>query len=186
MANSTLHNLAHSAFVRTPPPLAARIVQNLLTFPAACTILDPTAGEGDLLLPALHIPGARLYGIEISAERAAVARQTLASGYASLLTSAFEAVHIPAASFSLALCNPPYLLTNSKKRAEYTIVSEAGEALVEGGIMVAIIPARSAWDGLMINHWCRWYEDIRIWKFPDRLTPEDESAFEDVRRFGIC
>ncbi|MEO9030058.1 MAG: DUF6094 domain-containing protein [Ktedonobacteraceae bacterium] len=187
MANGTLANLAHSAFVRTPPKLSTFIVQNLLIFPTACTILDPTAGEGDLLQPALQIPGAHLFGIEISAERAAVARQALDTrntGHSQIVTSAFEAVHIPAASFSLILCNPPYLLTNSKKRAEYTIVSAAGEALVPSGIMVAIIPARSAWDGLMINHWCRWYEDIRIWKFPDRVTPEDESVFEDFSQ--IC
>lgn len=187
MANGTLPNLAHSAFVRTPPTLATHIVQNLFTFPTASMILDPTAGEGDLLQPALQIPGAQLFGIEISAERAAVARQRLGASntYSTqIMTSAFEAVHIPPASFSLILCNPPYLLTNSKKRAEYTIVSAAGEALVPGGIMVAIIPARSAWDGLMINHWCRWYENIRIWKFPDQVTPEDESAFENFSQ--IC
>jgi hypothetical protein len=186
MANGTLANLAHSAFVRTPPNLAARIVHNMLTFPTTCTVLDPTAGEGDLLEPALDMPGTRLFGIEISAERAAVARQRLDSRCAQVITSAFEAVHIPAASFSLVLCNPPYLLTNSKKRAEYTIISAAGEALVPGGIMVAIIPARSAWDGLMINHWCRWYEEIRIWKFPDRATPEDESAFEDYSQICVA
>ncbi len=54
MAQGTLANLSTSAFVRTPPLFAEWIVHHLLTFPAgdAITILDPTAGEGDLLAPA--------------------------------------------------------------------------------------------------------------------------------------
>ncbi len=36
----------------------------------------------------------------------------------------------------------------------------------------------------MINHWCRWYDRVRIWKFPDRSQTEDESAFEDYTQ--IC
>ena len=47
------------------------------------------------------------------------------------------------------------------------------DVLVPGGVLVAIIPARSAWDGTMIHHWCRWYDRVRVWKFPDRTSPED-------------
>jgi len=51
MPQGTLANLANSAFVRTPPAFAARIVRSLLSFPTgkATNILDPTAGEGDLV-----------------------------------------------------------------------------------------------------------------------------------------
>src|SRR5579872_4099632 len=97
MPQGTLANLANSAFVRTPPACAERIVRSLLSFPAgmATNVLDPTAGEGDLLFPCLDIPTARLYGVEISAERAAVARARLLSHHAELVTSAFEGVSIP-------------------------------------------------------------------------------------------
>ncbi len=56
MAHGTLANLSTSAFIRTPPLFAEWIVHHLLTFPAgeAVTILDPTAGEGDLLAPHRH------------------------------------------------------------------------------------------------------------------------------------
>ena len=66
MPQGTLANLANSAFVRTPPLFAERIVRCLLSFPVgkATTILDPTAGEGDLLVPCREILGARLYGVE--------------------------------------------------------------------------------------------------------------------------
>lgn len=182
MANGTLANLSRSAFVRTPRSLGQRAVHHLLRWPQASTILDPTAGEGDLLYPTLVIPGVRRYGIEISAERAAVARTAL-GGAAQIVTAAFEAVNVPRRSMSALLTNPPYFFTNGK-RAEYIIISRAGEALLPGGILVAIIPARSAWDGTMINHWLTWYERIRVWKFPDRTAPDDEGAFEDFTQ--IC
>jgi len=158
-------------------------VRGLLSFPQGktTTILDPTAGEGDLLLPCSEIPLARLYGVEISAERTAVARARLPQ--AELITSAFEGVSIPKGSMSLVLANPPYFFQDGK-RAEYRILADAGSLLVPGGILVAIIPARSAWDGTMINHWCRYYDRVRVWKFPDRSSLEDEGAFEDFTQ--IC
>jgi hypothetical protein len=183
MPHGTLANLANSAFVRTPPVFAARIVHTLLSFPAgkATNILDPTAGEGDLLIPCLDIPTARLYGVEISAERTAFAQTRLP--HAELVSSAFEGVSIPKGSMSLVLANPPYFFQDGK-RAEYRIIADAGLLLVPGGVMVAIIPARSAWDGTMINHWCRWYDRVRVWKFPDRTQAEEESTFEDYSQ--IC
>src|SRR6266536_1404917 len=183
MAQGTLANLSTSAFVRTPPLFAEWIVHHLLTFPAgdAITILDPTAGEGDLLAPCQDIPGARLYGLEISVDRADVARRRLP--HATMLTSAFEGTTCTPGSMSLVLANPPYFFSNGK-RAEYRVIADAGELLMPGGIMVAIIPARSAWDGTMISHWCRWYDQVRVWKFPDRTQTEEESAFEDYTQ--IC
>jgi hypothetical protein len=183
MPHGTLANLANSAFVRTPPSFAARIVRCLLSFPIGKTtnILDPTAGEGDLLVPCLDIPCARLYGVEISAERTAIAHTRLP--HAELVSCAFEGVSIPKGSMSLVLANPPYFFQDGK-RAEYRIIADAGLLLMPGGIMVAIIPARSAWDGTMINHWCRWYDRVRVWKFPDRAQTVEESAFEDYTQ--IC
>ncbi len=183
MPQGTLANLANSAFVRTPPLLAERIVRCLLSFPAGkpSNILDPTAGEGDLLLPCADIPQTRLYGVEISAERTSVARKRLPQ--AELVTCAFEGVSIPKGSMSLVLANPPYFFQDGK-RAEYRILADAGTLLVPGGVMVAILPARSAWDGTMIHHWCRWYDRVRVWKFPDRTSAEDEGAFEDFTQ--IC
>ncbi len=177
MPQGTLANLATSAFVRTPPLLAERIVRCLLAFPPGkpTTILDPTAGEGDLLLPCRNIPSVRLFGVEISAERAEVARERLPR--AEIVTCAFEGVSIPKASMGLIQANPPYFFQDGK-RAEYRILADAGTLLVPGGVLVAILPARSAWDGTMINHWARWYDHIRVWKFPDRTTKEEEGAFE--------
>ncbi len=186
MPAGTLANMATSAFVRTPPPLAERIVQNLLAFPEnkAVNVLDPTAGEGDLLLPCLSVPGARarLFGVEISAERANTARERLPE--AEIVAAAFEGVSITKASMSLILCNPPYFFQNGE-RAEYRIIADSGLLLMPGGIMVAIIPARSAWDANMVNHFCKWYSRVHVWKFPDRASSDDEGSFEDFTQIVV-
>ncbi len=189
MANGTLANLARAGFVRTPRDLADRIVHHLLRWPTSSTVLDPTVGEGDLLWPTLRIQGVRRFGIEISADRADIARQEL-PGVSQIITSAVEAVHIPKRSMSAILANPPYFFVNGK-RAEYIILSRAGEALLPGGIMVAILPARSAWDAAMIKHCLSWYSNVRVWKTPDRLTVEAseetiETAFEDYTQIVVC
>jgi predicted RNA methylase len=139
MPHGTLANLANSAFVRTPPAFAARIVRRLLSFPAgrATNVLDPTAGEGDLLVPCLDIPSARLYGVEISAERTAVARTRLP--HAELVSCAFEGVSIPKGSMSLVLANPPYFFQDGK-RAEYRILADAGMLLMPGGNQSGTLP----------------------------------------------
>ena len=123
MANGTLANLAHSAFVRTPRPLSQRAVQHLLRFPAASTVLDPTAGEGDLLYPTLSIPGTRQFGIEISAERASVAREAFGTA-AHIVTAAFEAVHIPRRSMSVVLANPPMTVCADSNLVRMTIIAK--------------------------------------------------------------
>jgi SAM-dependent methyltransferase len=172
MPTGTLVNLSHSGFVRTPPAWAERIVRNLLQFGARANVFDPTAGEGDLLAPCAALPGAHLYGVEISRERAAVARERLPQ--LTLVTSAIEAVRVTPGSMDLVLCNPPYFFEDGR-RAEYRILADAGATLCPGGILIAIIPARSAWDGTMINHWCKHYERIRCWKFPDGDANDDTS-----------
>src|SRR5215472_19261648 len=106
MPTGLYHNLETSGFIRTYPLWAERIARNLLSFGRHAAILDPTCGEGDLLAPLASYPGVELYGVEISRDRADVARQHLPQ--ATLVTSAIEAVRITPASMDLLLCNPPY------------------------------------------------------------------------------
>ena len=172
----TLINKKRSGFVRTPQSLAVLIGKNILALPdEEFHVYDPTSGEGDFFYACAHAHRARYFGSEISSERAAVARQRWP--YATIVTSAFEAVSIKG-NIQLLLCNAPYFFQNGK-RAPYRIGADAGEWLQPGGIHVSIFTARSDWDGRMINHWLTWYDQVRVWKFPDRTSPEDERSFED-------
>ncbi|GHO88217.1 DUF6094 domain-containing protein [Dictyobacter formicarum] len=202
MAHGTLENLSHSSFVRTPPGIGVRIYQNLLSFPASyasdenevagssfISVLDPSAGEGDLLLPLLDLSAAmpvRLVctGIEISAERAVTARTRLANLMPSIIPSAYEGVKVPQGGVSLAVLNPPYFFVNGQ-RAEYKFVTRTTPALAEGGILGAILPARSAWNRTMAQYWARWYDDIRVWKMPSEAEGETESPFEKYTQIVV-
>ncbi len=174
MADGTLRNLANSGFEPTPLERAWQIITNLLTFGTSATVFDPTCGEGHFLTHCAQLSGVRLYGVEISRERALEARQRLAS--ATIINAPFEFVSVSRRSMSLVLANPPYYFTDGR-RAEYRIIADAGETLVPGGIMVAILPARSGWDTTMMKHWARSYRHVRCFKFPDG-DPHDPGAFQ--------
>jgi hypothetical protein len=175
-----LKNREQSGFVRTPPAHAGRIKANLLTFalPATgqhITIYDPTCGEGDLLAPFDAIRSVQLYGVEISGERAAIARARLPA--ARITASDVAAISVPKGSMCLVVANPPYL-QGVMTRLELAILKDAGEALIPGGVAVAVLPARQ-WDGFMAAHWLRHYDQVRCWKFPDHPDEIDhEEAFE--------
>jgi SAM-dependent methyltransferase len=181
MVSGTIDNLRRSAFVPTPTARARETVLNLLAFPrdGIVAVYDPTCGEGDLLLPCLEVPGLarsrlRLYGVEISGDRAARARSRLPG--ASIVECDFKVAHITRRSVGLVLANPPYFFDDGA-RAEYRVIADAGESLVPGGIMVAIIPARSAWrKGPMINHWAKYYEHIQCFKFPGPDSPPPDAV----------
>ena len=179
----TLINKKRSGFVRTPPNLAVLIGKNMLALPdEEFHVYDPTAGEGDFFYACAHARRARYFGSEISSERAAVARQRWP--HATIVTGAFEAVSMQG-KVQLLLCNAPYFFQNGK-RAPYRIGADAGEWLQPGGIHVSIFTARSDWDGRMINHWLTWYDQVRVWKFPDRTSPEDERSFEDYTQICVA
>lgn len=173
-----LKNREKSGFERTPPAHATAIAANLLAFPPLASqsvyaIYDPTCGAGDLLAPFASVRSAHLFGVEISADRATQARALLPQ--AQIIESDVAAVAVPKGTMSLVVANPPYL-QGELKRLEIEVLKDAGEALVPGGILVAVLPARQ-WDGFMAGHWLRNYDDVRCWRFPSG-DPEDEESFE--------
>ena len=168
MASGTLANLASSAFVPTRAVDAERICRNLLSLPAASfSVLDPTSGAGDLLLPFAAHPRAQLYGVELSAERASESRTRLPR--ALIVSSAFEHVRISNNALDLIVSNPPYL-TGELGRLEYAIIRDATAALRPGSPHVTIVPARQ-WDGTMARFWARHYTHVQCW-----MLDHDEFA----------
>jgi predicted RNA methylase len=175
MANGTFYNLAHEAFVRTPPSETQKVVRNLLRFSGPCTVFDPTAGEGDLLAPFGAIAGAHLVGVELDRNRAKAAIQALPD--AQIIISPIEGVKFDAPFCQILALNPPYFFQNGK-RAEYTITKAASEHLVAGGVAVGVYPARSAWGADMVNFWAKNYQNIQVYRFPDGDPDTDEHAFQ--------
>ncbi len=181
LPHGRLGNLAKAAFVPTPPSVAEAIFANLLHVgdPPQTPVLDPAAGEGDLLLPALR-RGMPCFGVEIETVRAERARARLPGS--TILAAPFEAI-TARHRFSLLLLNPPYLTQTGGQRQEHFFVKQAGAWLRPGGILVALIPARSAWSAL-IPHLVRCYEDIRVWRLPEQVA--DGPGFSAYTQLLVC
>jgi len=178
MASGTLENLASSAFVPTRSVDAERICRNLLTLPAApFSVLDPTSGEGHLLLPFASHPRAQLYGVELSEERAALSRTRLP--HAMIVSSPFENVRITEHAVDLIVSNPPYMI-GEIGRLEYAIIRDATAALRPGNPHIAIVPARQ-WDGAMARFWAKHYTQVRCWM----LEADEFAKYTQIVVAGI-
>ncbi|GAB4200642.1 MAG: hypothetical protein OHK0022_21910 [Roseiflexaceae bacterium] len=185
MSNGTLHNLAIAGHIPTPQRHADRLLHLLRWETGAIVTLADLAGcgEGNLLAPFARLPGTRLYGIEVSAERAETARQRLPG--AQIVRAGFEATKPTADSFSLCVSNPPYLRLDDGRRAEYAAQTLITRALQPGGVNVAIIPARSGLDGTLINHWAKHFTEVRCWRFPDG-DASDEQSFQKYSQIVLA
>ena len=175
MSNGPLGGMAISQHIPTPQAHADAL-RHLVAFPsnAPITIGDLTGcGAGNLLAPFVGFPQAHLFGIEISAERADAAQARLPS--ATIVRAPFEATRPTAGTFSLCVTNPPYVRLDDGRRAEYAAQVLVTNALVAGGVSLAIIPARSGLDGTLINHYARNYTHLRCWRFPDGNADADSS-----------
>src|SRR5215213_8865548 len=176
MAFGTLPNIANAGHEPTPDARAEQIVHNLLKLPRSCFIvIDGTCGEGNLLAPFHCNTHAELIGIEINGKWAELAAERLPQ--AQIITAALEHVAISPNSLSLALLNPPYLVTNGG-RMELQVFRQMCDAVQPHGVIGCIIPARSAWDRRFISAWARRCYDVRAWKFPSSGDIEDKAGFE--------
>jgi hypothetical protein len=134
----------------------------------------PVASAISWPLPRQHTH-AELIGIEINGKWAELAAERLPQ--AQIITAAVEHVSIAPNSISLAVLNPPYLVTNGG-RMELQVFRQICDAVQPHGVIACIIPARSAWDRRFIKAWARRCYDVRAWKFPNTGDLEDKAGFE--------
>ena len=176
MAYGTLPNIANAGHEPTPDARAGQLARNLLKLPRShFTIIDPTCGEGNLLAPFVSNAHAELIGIEINGKWAEQAVQRLPQ--AQIITAAVEHVSIAPNSLSLAVLNPPYLVTNGG-RMELQVFRQLCDSVQPHGVVACIIPVRSAWDRRFITTWARRCSDVRAWKFPSTGDIDDRAGFE--------
>src|SRR5260370_15954219 len=92
---------------------------------------------------------------------------------AQIIIAAVEHVTIRPNSLSLAVLNPPYLVTNGG-RMELQVFRQLCDAVQPHGVIACIIPARSAWDKRFISAWARRWYDVRARKVPLSDDVEDK------------
>src|SRR5215210_5303823 len=183
MAYGTLPNIANAGHEPTPDARAEQIARNLLKLPRShFTVVDGTCGEGNLLAPFQGNAHAELIGIEINGKWAEQAAERLKE--AQIITAAVEHVSIAPNTLSLAVLNPPYLVTNGG-RMELQVFRQLCDTVVPHDVIACIIPARSAWDRRFISAWARRCYDVRAWKFPSTGDIEDKAGFERYSQFVV-
>ena len=143
-------------------------------------ILDPCCGGGDAaaqLAEALHRPNAlpiETYGVELHRDRAEEAEERLDRALAADL---FQ-TSIANGTFGLAYVNPPYDWDREDKRVEHAFLTHCTRFLVEGGLLVFIVPRQRL--SVSARYLASHYGRMRCWAFPD---PERE-VFDQVVLMG--
>lgn len=178
---------SQSKLLYYPTPLSVvKLIATWLSAPVAqlTRLVDPCAGEGDALHTlAQTFPNAETWGIELSYARAEKATRLLHR----LLPTSFYTVSWSPASASLIFNNPPYDWSDQvddkgrRLRHEALFVKGCTPRLVTGGVQVVIIPQGMLGDEALARHWLGWYDQTRLWRFPDG----DYDAFKQIVLIGV-
>ena len=153
-------------------------LRSLLTYARTASVIDPCVGQGAALHLVTNNARVRRYGIELDAERARIAA---ASGIDTIQGNTFDAIAKPE-SFSLLYLNPPYdseIGSMDNKRMEYLFLEHTFRWLVEGGVLLMVVPQErldSAIPLLAGN-----FTGLRIFQ----LTDPEAERFDQVALFGV-
>ncbi|MFG1304186.1 DUF4942 domain-containing protein [Xanthobacter autotrophicus] len=126
----------------TPATVVERVLGEIYIKPGD-RVLEPSCGCGQFM-DALRARGAKVFGIEVDAGRAAGCR---ARGH-SVLTANFLETQ-PTADFDHVVMNPPFYGRHYAKHVEHAL-----RFLKPGGVLTAILPATARYDhGLLDGEW---------------------------------
>ena len=160
-----------------PPAETARL-RSLLRFASGAGALDPCAGTGAALHELTVGAGVEKHGVELDAERAAMAA---ASGIATVHGNLFDTVG-RVESFSFLYLNPPYdsqIGFMGNKRMEYLFLEHTFRWLVESGVLLMVVPQErlEATIPLLAGN----FTDLQVF----RLTDPEAQRFDQVALFGV-
>lgn len=187
-----------SGFFATPER-QGKYIAKLLKAEGSGIWFDPTCGEGKILRQlADSVPRAddieiQTYGVELDKGRASVAKGELTK----VIQSPIEAMVISNNTFSLVFLNPPYDHTlkmdndSTTERKEFIELNRNTRYLMEGGILIFIIPSYEFANKKIARHLATNFEECGIMSF----TEEDYPQFRQcvfigrkkkgkVKRFG--
>jgi hypothetical protein len=163
-----------------PLPIAeGKRIRTFLQFPEqVCSALDPCIGEGVAFAEVTRDAKTCRYGIELDAQRAALAR-SLADDV--IHGNCFD-VQCPVESFSLIYLNPPYdfeIGEDKLQRMERLFLDHVYRWLKRGGVLILVIP----WDyirdcGQILAYQFR---DVRVYN----LTEPDSVKYKQIVVMGV-
>ncbi len=130
-------------------------------------LLDPCAGEGRAAAFLGERWNCETWGVELSDARAAKAAQVMDRV---LHTAWPHGVSLSPESVSVLFLNPPYDWDGKGERQEVSFLKTATLKLMEGGVLVYIVPEHVLRRRAALNALAAYYADIRVYRFRRRTT----------------
>lgn len=161
-----------SGFFATPER-QGEYISKLLNVQGSGLWFDPTCGEGKILRQLADTVSfenedvtLETYGVELDKGRAAIAEKELTK----VVQSPIEAMVISNNTFSLLFLNPPYDDTmkvddNTVERKEYIELKRNTRYLIDGGILIYIIPSYQFANKKIARHLATNFEECGIMSF---------------------
>lgn len=149
-------------------------------------IIDPCAGKGDAIKQiawSLGVDRSNVYAIELDEARGESLVDNIPRANILQPASAL-AVTCRYKSFGLAWVNPPYGdEIGGGERVEAQFADAVGSWLVPKGIMVMVVPERTAKSDYRFREAIRaWYDNVSVVPFPQAYRPYGEMAVIGERR----
>jgi len=128
-------------------------------------LLDPCAGEGTAASILANALNCQSWGAELSPARAALASEKMDR----LFNTPWQSCHLTSESITLLFLNPPYShdRLGDQKRLELEFLKSTTPKLARGGALVYIVPHQLLRDLDVASHLAGYYENIRIYRYPE-------------------
>jgi len=160
------------------PESEAVRLRALLEFTGPASVIDPCVGQGTALEIITQSAEVRRYGVELDAERAAIAQS---KGIEIIQGNVFDTVAKPE-SFSLLYLNPPYdseIGQVANNRMERLFLDHTYRWLGMDGVLTMVIPFERLMDcaGLLSSH----FSALSVF----RMTDEASVRFRQIAVLGV-
>jgi len=174
-----MRNVARLKMGYYPLPESEAVkLRSLLAFSKPASVIDPCVGQGTALHLVTSNAHVRRFGVELDAERARIAGSR---GIETIQGNTFDA-HAQPESFSLLYLNPPYdseIGSVANNRMERLFLDHTYRWLVEGGVLVLVIPFERLYDcaGILSSH----FAGLNVF----RMTDEESVAYRQIAVLGV-
>lgn len=166
-------------------PEHCRWIQNFLEFPEEKEVccLDPSVGDATALRLVTgkdatkeHI---KLFGVELNKETCRDLRQKKIPLEELLEADFIDGTIISHNSFSFCFMNPPYGMRD-KERLEVAFLGKVIPYLVNGAVVVCLVPGNVAKNLQFLRRWCGNFETLHCYRFHE----QEYAKFQQVVLFG--
>ncbi len=165
---SRLASAAKAHYYPIPPTVTDLIVTHIAA-PKGGRILDPCCGKGVALGQMAAALDLTPYGVELHADRAAIAKHTIAGlqrgGY--VYNTGFQHIRLSQWGWNLLYLNPPFDYDEADGRLELTALKRTRTALCPSGLLVYVVPQQILAHRKTAEYVTSWFRDIAVYRFPD-------------------